>query len=159
MVGVEGEGGGERSDVGDERGVLERRRRGRQEGQLAHFAVRRARRVVVGAVRAAGAARFWWIVLLRPETNHLTEKTNVLKVVYFLLFRAFVRVCHFVLQKNTNPGFCQCFHVVIQQKTANTRQQKYFLSVCVYSSNTYMYTELPAACVSVFLEPGDQLLL
>lgn len=83
MVGVEGEGGGERSDVGDERGVLEWRQGGRQEGQLAHFTVGRAGRVVVGAVRAAGAARFWGVVLLRPEPNHLTEKRNVINMIIF----------------------------------------------------------------------------
>lgn len=52
VVGVKGERGGEGSDVGDERGVLERRRGGRQEGQRAHFAVGRRGR----AVRAAGGA-------------------------------------------------------------------------------------------------------
>lgn len=40
VVGVKGEGGGEGSDVvDDERGVLERRRGGRQEGQRADFTV------------------------------------------------------------------------------------------------------------------------
>lgn len=53
VVGVQREGGGERPDVGDERSVLERRRGGRQEGQLAHFAVGRGGRVV-GAVGGAG---------------------------------------------------------------------------------------------------------
>lgn len=41
VVRVEREGGGERSDVADERSFLERRRGGRQEGQLAHFTVGR----------------------------------------------------------------------------------------------------------------------
>ena len=38
MVGVEGEGGGERADVGDEGDVGERRRSG-QEGEPGHLAV------------------------------------------------------------------------------------------------------------------------
>lgn len=82
VVGVEGEGGGERSDVGDERDALERRRGGRQEGQLAHFAVGRGGRVV-GAVGAAGGALLGGVVLLHPETDHLTEaeKTNVKNVI------------------------------------------------------------------------------
>lgn len=58
MVGVEVEGGGEGSDVGDECGVLERRRGGRQEGQLAHFTVGRGGRVVGGG-GAAGVALIW----------------------------------------------------------------------------------------------------
>lgn len=78
VVRVEGEGGGEGSDVGDERGVPERRRGGRQEGQLAHFAVGRGGR----DVRAAGGARLWWVVLLRPETDHLTQKTDETMLFY-----------------------------------------------------------------------------
>lgn len=72
VVRMEGEGGGEGSDVGDERGVPERRRGGRQEGQLAHFAVGRGGR----DVWAAGGARLWRVVLLHPETDHLTQKTD-----------------------------------------------------------------------------------
>lgn len=78
VVRVEGEGGGEGSDVGDERGVPERRRGGRQEGQLAHFAVGRGGR----DVWAAGGARLWWVVLLRPETDHLTQKTDETMLFY-----------------------------------------------------------------------------
>lgn len=39
VVGVKGEGRGERSDVGDEGGVLKPRCQGREEGQLAHLTV------------------------------------------------------------------------------------------------------------------------
>lgn len=78
VVRVEGEGGGEGSDVGDERGVPERRRGGRQEGQLAHFAVGRGGR----DVRAAGGTRLWWVALLRPETDHLTQKTDETMLFY-----------------------------------------------------------------------------
>lgn len=39
MVGVEGEGGGEASDVSDERSFLQRRRQDRQKGQFADFPV------------------------------------------------------------------------------------------------------------------------
>lgn len=76
---MEGEGGGEGSDVGDDRGVLEQRRGGRQEGQLAHFTVGRGGGGgrVVGA---AGDALLRRVVLLHPKTNHLMEKTNVFKV-------------------------------------------------------------------------------
>lgn len=86
MVGVQQEGGGERSDVADERRVLEQRRGGRQEGQLAHFPVGRRGRRAVGVV----GARFWRVVLLHPETNDLTEteKTNRLPVVYPLFLRS-----------------------------------------------------------------------
>lgn len=74
MVRVEREGGGERSDVGDESRVLEQRRGGRQEGQLAHFPVGRGGRVL-GVV---GGARLWRVVvLLHPEAHHLTETRGV----------------------------------------------------------------------------------
>lgn len=79
MVRVEAEGGGERSDVADERDVLERWRRGRQEGELTHFAVGRGGRLV-GAVRAAGGALLRRVVLLHPETDHLTRKTKQVKI-------------------------------------------------------------------------------
>lgn len=79
MVRVEGQGGGELSDVADERGVLQRRRGGLQEAQLAHLAVRRAGGSV-GALRAAGGALLLRrVLLLHPETHHLRkpERTGV----------------------------------------------------------------------------------
>lgn len=75
VVRMERDGGGERSDVGDERGVLEQRRGGHQEGELAHFTVGRGGGVD-NAFWAAGGTRFWGVILLHPETNHLMEKTN-----------------------------------------------------------------------------------
>lgn len=96
VVWVKGEGGGEGSDVGDERGVLERQRGGRQEGQLAHFTVGRGGGGgggrVVGAVGAAGDALLRRVVLLHPETNHLPEETNVFKVgqVFFSFYVVFM---------------------------------------------------------------------
>lgn len=75
MVGVEVKRRGEASDVGDERGVLQRRRR--QEGQLADFAVGRGGGPV-GAVRVAGGALIWGVVLLHPETDDLPEQKRKL---------------------------------------------------------------------------------
>lgn len=70
VVGVEGEGGGESSDVGDERGVLKRWRRGRHKCQLAHFTVGRGRG---SRIWAAGGAL---ITFLHAEADHLSADRN-----------------------------------------------------------------------------------
>lgn len=70
MVGVEGEGGGESSDVGDERGVLKRWRRDRHKCQLAHFTVGRGRG---SRIWAAGGAL---ITFLHAEADHLSADRN-----------------------------------------------------------------------------------
>lgn len=72
MVRVEGQRGREHSDVGDERGVLQRGQR--QEGKLTDFSIGRGGGVV-WAVGGAGGTLLWWIVLLQPETHDLTAKS------------------------------------------------------------------------------------